>query len=151
MALGTPVIVVGGAIAGAAVKAIIDGIETGDVTVLGVTTLGSVLGAGFSATVGNVGVGVAGSAFGVGLGTMAITGGVLALGVYQLIKMFGSSSSESKYFENLLFLEQITEEYEFEQQWKSLEIEEEFQKLKKFIQILDFWHWFSLIVGLKPL
>jgi WD40 repeat protein len=134
MALGTPVIVVGGAIAGAAVKAIIDGIETGDVTVLGVTTLGSVLGAGFSATVGNVGVGVAGSAFGVGLGTMAITGGVLALGVYQLIKMFGSSSSESKYFENLLFLEQITEEYEFEQQWKSLEIEEEFQKLKATIQ-----------------
>ena len=134
MALGTPVIVVGGAIAGAAVKAIIDGIETGDVTVLGVTTLGSVLGAGFSATVGNVGVGVAGSAFGVGLGTMAVTGGVLALGVYQLIKMFGSSSSESKYFENLLFLEQITEEYEFEQQWRSLEIEEEFQKLKAAIQ-----------------
>ena len=134
MALGTPVIVVGGAIAGAAVKAIIDGIETGDVTVLGVTTLGSVLGAGFSATVGNVGVGVAGSAFGVGLGTMAVTGGVLALGVYQLIKIFGSSSSESKYFENLLFLEQITEEYEFEQQWRILEIEEEFQKLKAAIQ-----------------
>jgi len=94
MALGTPVIVVGGAIAGAAVKAIIDGIETGDVTVLGVTTLGSVLGAGFSATVGNVGVGVAGSAFGVGLGTMAVTGGVFALGVYQLIKMFAKGQSK---------------------------------------------------------
>ncbi len=134
MALGTPVIVVGGAIAGAAVKAIIDGIETGDVTVLGVTTLGSVLGAGFSVTVGNVGVGVAGSAFSVGLGTMAITGGVFALGVYQLIKMFTSSSSQSKYLENLLFLEQITEEYEFEQRWKNLEIEEEFQELKATIK-----------------
>lgn len=131
MALGTPVIVVGGAIAGAAIQGIVEGIETGDVKILGVTTLGSVLGAGFSAAVGKVGVGVAGSAFGVGMGTMAATGGLLALGVYQLIKMCGSHSSSNKYFENLLFLEQITEEYENEKKWHNLEIENELQELKK--------------------
>ncbi|MEB3192446.1 MAG: DnaJ domain-containing protein [Snowella sp.] len=130
MALGTPVIVVGGAIAGAAIQGIVEGIETGDVKILGVTTLGSVLGAGFSAAVGKVGVGVAGSAFGVGMGTMAATGGLLALGVYQLIKMCGSHSSSNKYFENLLFLEQITEEYENEKKWHNLEIENELQELK---------------------
>ena len=130
MALGTPVIVVGGAIAGAAIQGIVEGIETGDVKILGVTTLGSVLGAGFSAAVGKVGVGVAGSAFGVGMGTMAATGGLLALGVYQLIKMCGNHSSSSKYFENLLFLEQITEEYENEKKWHNLEIENELQDLK---------------------
>ncbi|UXE64296.1 MAG: DnaJ domain-containing protein [Woronichinia naegeliana WA131] len=130
MALGTPVIVVGGAIAGAAIQGIVEGIETGDVKILGVTTLGSVLGAGFSAAVGKVGVGVAGSAFGVGMGTMAATGGLLALGVYQLIKMCGNHSSSSKYFENLLFLEQITEEYENEKKWHNLEIENELQELK---------------------
>jgi WD40 repeat protein len=130
MALGTPVIVVGGAIAGAAIQGIVEGIETGDVKILGVTTLGSVLGAGFSAAVGKVGVGVAGSAFGVGMGTMAATGGLFALGVYQLIKMCGNHSSSSKYFENLLFLEQITEEYENEKKWHNLEIENELQDLK---------------------
>jgi WD40 repeat protein len=130
MALGTPVIVVGGAIAGAAIQGIVEGIETGDVKILGVTTLGSVLGAGFSAAVGKVGVGVAGSAFGVGMGTMAATGGLLALGVYQLIKMCGNHSSSSKYFENLLFLEQITEEYKNEKKWHNLEIENELQELK---------------------
>jgi WD40 repeat protein len=130
MALGTPVIVVGGAIAGAAIQGIVEGIETGDVKILGVTTLGSVLGAGFSAAVGKVGVGVAGSAFGVGMGTMAATGGLFALGVYQLIKMCGNHSSSNKYFENLLFLEQITEEYKNEKKWHNLEIENELQELK---------------------
>jgi hypothetical protein len=151
MALGTPVIVVGGAIAGAAVKAIIDGIETGDVTVLGVTTLGSVLGAGFSATVGNVGVGVAGSAFGVGLGTMAITGGVFALGVYQLIKMFAKGQSKESvaqlfermedrisgqefYNQAMMELDPILGEIAWEQKMRILDIEEELQELKATIK-----------------
>ena len=151
MALGTPVIVVGGAIAGAAVKAIIDGIETGDVTVLGVTTLGSVLGAGFSATVGNVGVGVAGSAFGVGLGTMAVTGGVFALGVYQLIKMFAKGQSKESaaqifermgdrisgqelYNQAMMELDPILGEIAWKQKMSYLEIEEELQELKATIQ-----------------
>jgi WD40 repeat protein len=151
MALGTPVIVVGGAIAGAAVKAIIDGIETGDVTVLGVTTLGSVLGAGFSATIGNVGVGVAGSAFGVGLGTMAVTGGVFALGVYQLIKMFAKGQSKESvaqtfermedrisgqelYNQAMMELDPILGEIAWKQKMSYLEIEEELQELKATIQ-----------------
>jgi WD40 repeat protein len=151
MALGTPVIVVGGAIAGAAVKAIIDGIETGDVTVLGVTTLGSVLGAGFSATIGNVGVGVAGSAFGVGLGTMAVTGGVFALGVYQLIKMFskgqskesvaqtfermeGRISGQELYNQAMMELDPILGEIAWEQKMRILDIEEELQELKAAIK-----------------
>jgi len=148
MALGTPVIVVGGAIAGAAVKAIIDGIETGDVTVLGVTTLGSVLGAGFSATVGNVGVGVAGSAFGVGLGTMAVTGGVFALGVYQLIKMFAKGQSKESvaqtfermedrisgqelYNQAMMDLDPFLGEIAWEQKMRILDIEQELQELQE--------------------
>ncbi|MFM7382935.1 MAG: hypothetical protein ACKO1W_07780 [Microcystaceae cyanobacterium] len=59
--LGTPVIGVSGAIAGAAIQGILEGMETGDIKILGVTTVGSVVGAGFAATVGNMGVG--GAAF----------------------------------------------------------------------------------------
>jgi WD40 repeat protein len=44
--------------------------------------------------------------------------------------MCGNHSSSSKYFENLLFLEQITEEYENEKKWHNLEIENELQELK---------------------
>ena len=99
MALGTPVIIVSGAIAGAAVQSVIEGIEQGDIKVLGVTTVGSVLGASCATTIGNVGVGVAGTAFGIGMGTMAIAGGVFALGVYQLIKLFSQGSQRETYDE----------------------------------------------------
>ena len=149
MALGTPVIVVGGAIAGAAIQGIIEGIETGDVKILGVTTLGSVLGAGFSATVGNVGVGVAGSAF--GLGTMAVTGGIFALGVYQLIKMFAKGQSKESvaqtfermedrisgqefYNQAMMELDPILGELAWEQKMRILDIEEELQELKATIK-----------------
>jgi WD40 repeat protein len=44
--------------------------------------------------------------------------------------MCGNHSSSSKYFENLLFLEQITEEYKNEKKWHNLEIENELQELK---------------------
>jgi hypothetical protein len=97
MAVGTPVIVVSGALAGAAIASILEGIENGDVRVLGITTVGSVLGAGFGASLGNVGVAMGGTAFGIGMGTMAVTGGIFALGAYQLIKMFVKDSQKESY------------------------------------------------------
>jgi WD40 repeat protein len=151
MALGTPVIVVGGAIAGAAIQGIVEGIETGDVKILGVTTLGSVLGAGFSAAVGKVGVGVAGSAFGVGMGTMAATGGLFALGVYQLIKMFTKQESKESidqvfsriedkisgqefYNQAMMELDPVLGEINWMQRMNDLEIEEELKILKANLQ-----------------
>ncbi|MEB3309887.1 MAG: WD40 repeat domain-containing protein [Snowella sp.] len=151
MALGTPVIVVGGAIAGAAIQGIIEGIETGDVKILGVTTVGSVLGAGFSAAVGNVGVGIAGSAFGVGMATMAATGGIFALGVYQLIKRFTKGQSKESfaqtfermedrisgqelYNQAMMELDPMLAEVAWLQKMAHLEVEEEFQALKATIQ-----------------
>ena len=151
MALGTPVIVVGGAIAGAAVQGILEGIETGDVKILGVTTVGSVLGAGVAATVGNMGVGVAGTAFGIGMGTMAATGGLFALGVYQLIKMFVKSESKESaqqvfsrmedkisaqefYIQAMLELDPVLKELSLMAKLRELDTEEELQALKKSLQ-----------------
>ncbi|BFM40869.1 DnaJ domain-containing protein [Synechocystis sp. LKSZ1] len=151
IALGTPVIVISGAIVGAAVQGILEGIESDDVNILGVTTVGSVLGAGFSAAVGNVGVGVAGTAFSVGMGTMAVTGGIFALGVYQLLKKFVQQDSQESiqqifarmedkildqefYYQAMLELDPVLGELAWKQKITELELEEELQQLKANVQ-----------------
>ena len=148
LAIGTPVIVVGGALAGAAVQGIIEGLETGDVTVLGVTTVGSVLGAGFAASVGNVGVGVAGTAFGIGIGTMTVAGGIFAIGAYQLVKKFikkGKAESfdsvfarlddnltdQEFYLQALLELDPVLQELTWYQKFSDLDTDQELQAMKQ--------------------
>ncbi len=152
IALGTPVIVVSGILAGAAIQGIIEGIENGDVAVLGVTTVGSVLGAGCAAAIGNVGVGVAGTAFGIGVGTMAVAGGVFALGVYQLIQIFGKDSQAESYeeifsrmqdkisdrefyIEALLELDSLSRDLKWHKSFSDLEIDEELRQLKQTLGI----------------
>jgi WD40 repeat protein len=152
MALGTPVIVISGAMAGAAVQGLIDDIESGDVTVLGITTVGSAIGAGFAAGVGNVGVGVAGTAFGIGMGTMALTGGVFALGVYQLIKMFANHgqaesfdclfermetqvAEQEFYIQALLELDPVLRELTWYQKFSELDTDQELKAMKKMLNL----------------
>ncbi|MBE9203156.1 DnaJ domain-containing protein [Synechocystis salina LEGE 06099] len=147
MAVGTPVIVVSGALAGAAIASILEGIENGDVKVLGITTMGSVLGAGFGASLGNVGVAMGGTAFGIGMGTMAVTGGIFALGAYQLIKMFVKDSSkesygqvfsrmeeqisyEEFYVQALLELDPVLQELTWYGKFNDLELNHELEQLK---------------------
>ncbi|QHU98761.1 hypothetical protein [Synechocystis sp. CACIAM 05] len=147
IAVGTPVIVVSGALAGAAIISILEGIENGDVRVLGITTVGSVLGAGFGASLGNVGVAMGGTAFGIGMGTMAVTGGIFALGVYQLIKMFVKDSHKESYeqifsrmeeqisyneyyIQALLELDPVLKELTWYRKFNDLEINHELEQLK---------------------
>jgi hypothetical protein len=130
----------------------LEGIETGDVKVLGVTTVGSVLGAGCAATVGNVGVGIAGTAFGIGMGTMAITGGLFALGAYQLIKMFAKSgqvesydqvfsrmetqiSENEFYIQALLELDPVLQELTWYGKFANLDADYELQQFKKILEL----------------
>ncbi|MEB3160879.1 MAG: DnaJ domain-containing protein [Synechocystis sp.] len=148
LAIGTPVIVISGALAGAAVQGIIEGIKAGDVTVLGVTTVGSVLGAGFAASVGNVGVGVAGTAFGIGIGTMTVAGGIFAIGAYQLVKKFikkGQAESfdsvlsrlednlsvQEFYLQALLDLDPVLQELTWYQKFSDLDTDQELQAMKQ--------------------
>ena len=147
MAVGTPVIVVSGALAGAAIASILEGIENGDVRVLGITTVGSVLGAGFGASLGNVGVAMGGTAFGIGMGTMAVTGGIFALGAYQLIKMFVKDSQKESYeqvfsrmeeqisyneyyIQALLELDPVLKELTWYRKFNDLEVNHELEQLK---------------------
>ncbi|MCU0533309.1 MAG: hypothetical protein MUD14_05365 [Hydrococcus sp. Prado102] len=80
--------------------------------------------------VGGMGLSVGGTAFGIGMGAMATAGGVVGLGIYGLCRMLQRSNSQTKFYSNMLALEQISREYEQEKRWANLEVEEELQALK---------------------
>ncbi|MBE9242987.1 WD40 repeat domain-containing protein [Synechocystis salina] len=109
--------------------------------------MGSVLGAGFGASLGNVGVAMGGTAFGIGMGTMAVTGGIFALGAYQLIKMFVKDSPkesygqifyrmeeqisyEEFYVQALLELDPILQELTWYGKFNDLELNHELEQLR---------------------
>ena len=124
-----------GAMIGAATYGAFTAIKESDVTVLGAIGLGTMGGAGFSASVGGMGLSVGGTAFGIGMGSMAVAGGIVGLGIYGLTKIVTNASKTSKIYRNLDYLETITREYEEERKWRDLEsgylgIEAELQALK---------------------
>jgi hypothetical protein len=57
-----------------------------------------------------VGVAVKGTAFGVGVGSMAIAGGLVGLGIYGLMKMLSPTYSDDNFYRNLEFFDRITRE-----------------------------------------
>ncbi|MEA5534192.1 DnaJ domain-containing protein [Crocosphaera sp. XPORK-15E] len=124
-----------GIITGSAIYSGLNAVEEGDTIALSSIGLGVVSGISLSAMVGGMGLSFGGTAIGIGMGTMAVTGGVIGLGIYGLTKPFLDINNENKYYENIQFLEDITREYEQEQIWREFEskdsIEEEFKKLKE--------------------
>ncbi len=124
-----------GMIIGAATYGGLKAITDKDATALGAIGLGTLGGVGVSATVGGIGLSVGGTAFSIGMGSMATAGGIVGLGIYGLTKIFSHTSQPTKLYRNLQYLEAITLEYEEERKWADLEsgylgIEAELQALK---------------------
>lgn len=130
ISLGLGTMVGTGAIIGSATYGAFKSIEEGDTTALSAVGLGAVSGAGVSAAVGGMGLSVGGTAFGVGLGAMAMAGGVVGLGIYGFTKMLSQPSSQAQLWHNLLWLKEITREYEEKIMWDEIEVESELQSLK---------------------
>lgn len=101
-------------------SAIYAGLETNDRTVGLALGIGSLGGIGIYSTFGGVGVAVKGTAFAVGVGSMAIAGGGVGLGVYGLMKMLSPSYSHNNFYDNLEFFERITREYEAALFWQEV-------------------------------
>ncbi len=134
MSLGAFPLATAGAIVGAAASGAIAAIQDRDavaITAVGIGTLGGV--ATYSA-VGGVGLGIGGTAFGIGMGTMATLGGIVGLGVYGVAKMLGGSNNTAQLYANLQAIADIRTEYELEQKFIALEtdvdVEKELAKLK---------------------
>lgn len=134
MSLGAFPLATAGAIVGAAASGAIAAIQDRDavaITAVGIGTLGGV--ATYSA-VGGVGLGIGGTAFGIGMGTMATLGGIVGLGVYGVAKMLGGSNNTTQLYANLQAIAALTAEYELEQKFIALEtdieVEKELAKLK---------------------
>ncbi|MEO0015222.1 MAG: hypothetical protein RLZZ535_3611 [Cyanobacteriota bacterium] len=136
-----------GAVIGSAFYGAAKGIEDGDATAFVATGLGAIGGIGASTIIGGIGVSFGGSAFGIGMCSMASMGGVFGLGVYGLAKMFSSShtcepiaetfnriedriSYEEAYNQALMELNPIFEELIWDQKFNALEIEDELEILK---------------------
>lgn len=146
-----PVAAVGGVV-GAAAYGAFQAIGEGDAKAFGAIGIGAVGGVGFYSAVGGMGLSFGGTAFGIGMGTMAAAGGVIGLAFYGIAKLIdksGSGESAAQAFarmeEKVLYMEAYTQAlYELELMslessladfiWKqklaNLEVEEEFQALK---------------------
>lgn len=75
---------VAGALTGAALYEVIKALVEGDSSSMGAAAVGASAGAAVSAAIGNVGVGVGGTAFGVGMVPMAAAGAIAGLGIAGL-------------------------------------------------------------------
>lgn len=136
-----------GAFAGCAVYGVVKGVEDSDANIFTATGLGVIGGIGASKIVGGIGVSLGGSAFGVGMCSMAAMGGIFGLGIYGLAKMFDDSQTnesfaetfdrleerifyEEAYWQAMLELDNTFAEISLRHKFVDLEIEEELEKLK---------------------
>lgn len=136
-----------GTAVGFAVYGAVAGIANGDSAAFISTGLGAFYGANFASTIGGVGVGFGGSAFGIGMGSMTVTGGVIGLGIYGLAKMFANSETKESYaavfdrmedkisymdayYQAMIELNPFFADLVWEQQFSELEIEDELEMLK---------------------
>ncbi|MFB2833693.1 DnaJ domain-containing protein [Floridanema evergladense] len=150
--IGMAPVAAAGGVVGAAAYGAFQAIGEGDAIAFGAIGIGAVCGVGFYSAVGGMGLSVGGTAFGIGMGTMAAAGGVIGLAFYGIAKLIdksGSGESAAQAFarmeEKVLYMEAYTQAlYELELMslesgladfiWKQklahLEVEEEFQALK---------------------
>lgn len=85
--IGAPHLMATGAVAGMAAYGTNKGIENRDPLALGAAIMGAASGAGVSATVGNMGLLVAGSGFSIGMAPVAAAGALVGLGAYGLLRL----------------------------------------------------------------
>ena len=140
-----------GTVVGFAVYGAVKGIEDGDALGFAAIGLGAMAGANISATIGVIGVSFGGSAFGIGMGSMAAMGGIFGLGIYGLAKMFSSSHTsepiaatfnrmeariayEEAYYQAMMELSPTLAELAWKQKFSELELEEELEILKSQIR-----------------
>lgn len=88
-----------GALTGAALYVVIKAIVEGDASSLGAAATGAIAGAGVSAAIGGVGVSVGGTAFGVGMASMAGVGAIAGLGIVGLNRLFQQGIDPEKLLE----------------------------------------------------
>jgi len=136
-----------GAIAGSALYGGIKAIEDGDHSALGFTGVGAIGGMATYGVVGGMGLSMGGTAVGIGMGTMAMAGGIIGLGVYGIAKMVeGKQIKESfadiysrmddklsyleAYNQAMMELDPTFSELIFMQKMADLEIESELEELK---------------------
>ncbi|GBF82172.1 hypothetical protein [Aphanothece sacrum] len=133
--LGLGTMTATGLMIGAATYGALTAIIEEDTTALAAMGLGTLGGVGISATVGSMGLSVGGTAFALGMTSMAAAGGIIGLGIYGLTKIVSDGTRDSKIYRNLEFLATIIREYEDERKWADLEsgylgIDAELQALK---------------------
>ena len=140
-----------GGVIGSAVYGAVQGIENRDATAFAAMGLGTIGGIGVSTTIGGIGASFGGSAFGIGMGSMAAMGGIFGLGIYGLAKMFSYSTNsepiaqtfnrmeeriayEEAYYQAMLELSPTLAELYWKQKFAELEIDEELEILKSQIK-----------------
>jgi hypothetical protein len=130
MSIGAAPLVTAGAIAGGALSGTIAAIQDRDATAIAALGAGTLGGIATYGAVGGVGVGIGGTAFDIGMSTMAGMGGIVGLGVYGIAKMVLRSHNATKSYANAQAIADITAEYELGQKFVGLEVEKELAKLK---------------------
>jgi len=140
-----------GAVAGAATYGAFKAIDQGDNIAWGAIGLGAVSGIGISSVVGGMGLGFAGTAVGIGMGTLGVFGGIVGLGLYgiaELIDNAGTGETAFQAFERMeerildqefytdAFLEVLElipefQEEKLKQKFNDLGLDEEFRQLKQ--------------------
>lgn len=140
-----------GGVIGSAVYSAVQGIENRDATAFAAMGLGTIGGIGVSTTIGGIGASFGGSAFGIGMGSMAAMGGIFGLGIYGLAKMFSYSTNsepiaqtfnrmeeriayEEAYYQAMIELSPTLAELSWKQKFSELEIDEELEILKSQIK-----------------
>lgn len=150
--IGMAPVAAAGGVVGAAAYGAFQAIGEGDATAFGALGIGAVGGVGFYSAVGGMGLSFGGTAFGIGMGTMAAAGGVIGLAAYGIAKLIDKSGSgesaaqafarmeekvlymeaynEALYELELLSLESSLADFIWKQKLANIEVEEEFQALK---------------------
>ncbi|NET26804.1 DnaJ domain-containing protein [Okeania sp. SIO1I7] len=154
ISIGATPIIGAGAVVGAATYGAVKAITKSDPTAIGFIGMGSYGGVTLSSTIGGMGLGVGGTAFGVGMGAMATFGGVVGLGLYGFFQAINSSpknrivdsfatfermegkildrvSWQETYNQTMVELDFVLTETAAKQKFTDLEIEAELAQLQK--------------------
>lgn len=137
MSFGVGAVASMGAVVGLAGYGALSALATEDAIALGAIGMGGLGGVCISTAVGGMGVSLGGTAFGIGMGTMAVTGGVLGLAAYGAYKILTTTNRQTKFYKNLLALEQITREYEQERFWTFLEVDTDLALFRTEVQEIE--------------
>ncbi|MGD1704274.1 DnaJ domain-containing protein [Dapis sp. BLCC M229] len=154
ISIGATPIIGAGAVVGAATYGAVKAMTKSDPTAFGFIGMGSYGGVTLSSTLGGMGLGVGGTAFSLGMGTMATLGGVVGLGLYGFFQAINSSpqkriiysfatferiernisdrvSWQEAYNQTIIELDPVLAEIETKQKFTALEIEAELAQLQK--------------------